>query len=33
MLVAQPFKDPLSRMPLLHRRRPVRVEDRIDYRQ
>ena len=33
MLVAQPFEDPLGRMPLLHRRCPVSLQDRIDHRQ
>ena len=33
MLIAQPFKDPLRRMPLLHRRRPVPLQNRIDHRQ
>ena len=33
VLVAQPLEDPLRRMPLLHRRAPVRLQDRVDHRQ
>ena len=33
MLVAQPLEYPLRRMPLLHRRRAVRFQDRVDHRQ
>ena len=33
MLATQPFEDPLGRMPLLQRCRPVRLQDRIDYRK
>jgi hypothetical protein len=32
MLVAQPLKNPLGRMTLLHRRCPVGLEDRLDHR-
>ena len=33
VLVAKPLKNPLRRMPLLHRSRPVDVQDRIDHRK
>jgi hypothetical protein len=32
MLVAQPLEDPLRRVPLLHRPRPVCLQDRVDHR-
>ena len=32
MLVAQPFENPLGRVPLLHRRRLVRLQDCINHR-
>jgi hypothetical protein len=33
MLVAQPLEDSFCRVPLLHRRRKVRLQDRVDHRQ
>jgi len=33
MLVSQPLEDPLRRMPLLDRPRPVALQDRVDHRQ
>ena len=33
MPIAQPLEDPLRRMPLLHRTRPVSVHDRVNHRQ
>jgi len=33
MLVAQPLEDPLRRVPLLHRPRPIGLHDRVDHRQ
>jgi len=33
MLIAQTLKYPLGRMPLLDRRGPVSLQDRIDHRQ
>ncbi len=33
VLVAQPLEDPLGRMPLLRRRRPVGLENGVDHRQ
>lgn len=32
VFVAQPLKDPLRRVPLLHRTSPVRLQDRVDHR-
>ena len=33
LLIAQPLKNPLGRVPLLDRSSPVRLEDRVDHRQ
>ena len=33
MLVPEPLENPLGRVPLLHRRIAIRLQDRVDHRQ